>query len=214
MRAGRVSVDGRVVTDPEFPTRAGISRIQVDGEALGQQRRVYLMLNKPRGLVVSAADEQGRDTVYTLLAGSDLPWLGPVGRLDQASEGLLLMSNDSVWAAGITEPAVGLVKTYHVQVNGIPDAALLERMQVGVTDRGEALAAVGARLLRQGSRNSWLELQLDEGRNRHIRRLLAALELPVLRLMRVAIGPLSLGNLAKGAWRELTAEEVAALAQR
>jgi 23S rRNA pseudouridine2605 synthase len=209
--AGRVRVDGRLVLDPEFPTLAGRSKIEVDGLADVRAQRRYLMLNKPRGLVTTAADEHGRDTVYRCLDGAGLPWLAPVGRLDKASEGLLLLSNDPAWAAAITDPAVGPDKTYHVQVDAIPDAALLAALEQGARQGGELLRAAKATLLRTGSRNAWLEITLDEGRNRQIRRLLEVFDLSVLRLVRVAIGELSLGELGKGAWRELSAAEVAAL---
>lgn len=209
--AGRVRVDGRLVLDPEFPTVAGRSTITVEGlEAPAAERR-YLMLNKPRGLVTTASDERGRDTVYRCLDGASLPWLAPVGRLDKASEGLLLLSNDPAWAAAITDPATGPDKTYHVQVDAIPDAALLASLEAGAVVDGELLRAVRATLLRTGTRNAWLEIGLDEGRNRQIRRLLEAFDLSVLRLVRVAIGELSLGELGKGAWRDLSAAEVAAL---
>jgi 23S rRNA pseudouridine2605 synthase len=209
--AGRVRVNGRIERNPERPTDARSDRIAVDGAEAQAVAKVYIALNKPRGIVVSAADDKGRDTVYALLQEAGLPWLGPVGRLDKASEGLLLLSNDTVWAAGITEPAGALHKTYHVQVSGIPDAAALAAMQSGVIDAGEPLAACEARLLRAGDKNAWLEIVLDEGRNRQIRRLLAALGFDVLRLVRVAIGALPLGTLPKGGWRRLTADEVLAL---
>lgn len=212
VRAGRVAVNGRPVADPEHPVRQGLDRVTVDGAPLGASQRVYLALNKPRGLVTTARDERQRDTVYACLEGSGLPWLAPVGRLDQASEGLLLMSNDPAWAAAITDPAQGLDKTYHVQVDAIPDATLLAALVAGVVDQGEPLAAKSVALLRSGTRNAWLEIVLDEGRNRQIRRLLAAHGLGVLRLVRVAIGGVALGDLPKGAWRELTAAEVSGLA--
>ncbi|HEX7111776.1 MAG TPA: pseudouridine synthase [Mizugakiibacter sp.] len=211
IRAGRVSVDGRCVRDPERPTDPANERLALDGVEVGGTARVHIMLNKPRGLVVSAADERGRDTVYRLLEGSGLPWLGPVGRLDKASEGLLLMSNDTAWAAAITDPRTHLDKTYHVQVTGAPDAGALGRMRTGILVDGERLAVKRVDVLRGGSRNTWLEVVLDEGRNRHIRRLLQALGFETLRLVRVAIGPLVLGTLPKGGWRNLDAAEVALL---
>lgn len=203
-----------MVRDPYLPTSASARQIAVDGAAVQAVESVYVVFNKPRGLVVSAADERGRDTVYTALAAAGLPWLGPVGRLDKASEGLLLLSNDTSWAAGITDPATHMDKTYHVQVAGQPDAATLVAMQKGVHDDGELLKARRAALLRAGEKNAWLEVVLDEGRNRHIRRLLAALGFDVLRLIRVAIGPFALGELAKGQWRRLDKDEVAALDTR
>jgi 23S rRNA pseudouridine2605 synthase len=211
VREGRVSVDGKVVLDPERPADAQRQRILLDGSPVAESKRVYVVLNKPRGIVVSAADERGRDTVYDLLKDAGLPWLGPVGRLDKASEGLLLLSNDSVWAARLTEPKHHVDKTYHVQVDSVPDRALLDALVDGVVEQGERLAARRAVLLRHGEKNAWLEIVLDEGRNRHIRRLLAAHGIEVLRLIRVAIGPLMLGELAKGQWRHLTQTEVATL---
>ena len=214
IRDGRVQVDGRVVRDPEFPTIAGRHRIAVDGSGIDEAptKTVHLMLNKPRGLVTTLRDEQGRDTVYRCFDGADLGFIAPVGRLDKASEGLLLFTNDPQWAARITDPASGPDKTYHVQVDCIPDASQLRAMREGIIDgEGAALHAKSASLLRAGEKNAWLEIVLDEGRNRQIRRLLAALDIGVLRLVRVAIGSLQLGELPKGQWRELTAGEVAAL---
>nr|WP_295382092.1 pseudouridine synthase [Pseudoxanthomonas sp.] len=211
VQAGRVGVDGRIVGDPEFPVIQGRHRISVDGHPVGAGERLYLMLNKPRGLLTTASDEHDRDTVYRCFEGAGLPWLGPVGRLDKASEGLLLFTNDPGWAAAITDPGRGPDKTYHVQVNCIPDAPLLARLMQGVDSGGETLRAKSALLLRAGEKNAWLEIQLDEGRNRQIRRLLEAFDIQVLRLVRTAIGPLPLGDLAKGAWRALSADEVAAL---
>jgi 23S rRNA pseudouridine2605 synthase len=169
------------------------------------------MLNKPRGLVTTRVDPRGRDTVYAALDEASLPFVSPVGRLDKASEGLLLFTNDTRWAARLLDPASGVEKVYHVQIDRAPEDALLARLTEGVDDAGERLAALRASVLRTGGRTGWLEVVLDEGRNRHIRRLLAALGVEVLRLVRVAVGPLPLGDLAKGAWRHLTPEEVRAL---
>lgn len=211
VRAGRVRVGGRLVHDPESPVRPGLDAIAVDGAQVTAAAPVYLMLNKPRGLVTSADDERGRDTVYRCFDGAGLPWLGPVGRLDRASEGLLLFSNDPAWAARVTAPGGAVEKTYHVQVDRVPDAGLAARLVAGFDDRGERLAARAAAVLRAGQRHGWLEIVLDEGRNRQIRRMLAAAGIGVLRLVRVAVGPVRLGDLAKGAWRPLTAAEAAAL---
>lgn len=212
--AGRVSVDGRRVVDPEFPVVAGRAKISVDGAELGAiaPPRRYVVLNKPRGLVTTVSDERGRDTVYRCFDGSALGWIAPVGRLDKASEGLLIFTNDPQWAAQVTDPERGPDKTYHVQVDVIPDAAVLQALASGVAVDGEHLAAKAVTILRTGQRNAWLEIVLDEGRNRQIRRLLSAFDIGVLRLMRVAIGGLQLGTLPKGQWRELSAEEVSALA--
>jgi 23S rRNA pseudouridine2605 synthase len=216
VRAGRVRVDGRIVRDPEFPTDPERAEIVVDDAPLAARAPVHLMLNKPRGLVTTARDERGRDTVYRCFDGARweggaMPWIAPVGRLDKASEGLLLFTNDPQWAAGIADPGTGPHKTYRVQIDRIPDAALLQAIREGVDDAGERLSAVSVEMLRAGDRNAWLEIVLDEGRNRQIRRLLSAFDIGTLRLIRVAIGTLALGELPKGAWRVLTAEEVEAL---
>ena len=140
-----------------------------------------------------------------------MPWLAPVGRLDKASEGLLLFTNDSEWAARVTAPETHLKKTYHVQIGRVADQAVIEAMQSGISTNEETLTARQCRLIRSGEKNSWLEIVLDEGRNRQIRRMLAALDIEVLRLLRIAIGPLHLGNLEKGTYRALTLEEKLAL---
>jgi 23S rRNA pseudouridine2605 synthase len=211
VKAGRVRVNGQLRRDPEWRVDPSRDRVEVDGQALRAEAKVYLMLNKPRGLITTRADERGRATVCDLLAGRGLPFVAPVGRLDQASEGLLLLTNDTSWAARLTDPASRINKVYHVQVDCVADSALTRSMAAGLTVEGEFLAAKQAGILRHGTRTSWLEVVLDEGKNRHIRRLLAAFEVGVLRLIRVAVGPLSLGALTKGEIRELTPQEVQAL---
>lgn len=208
---GRVAVDGVVVRNPEHPV-VGSPKLSIDGQPVAARRPIHLALNKPRGLVTTASDERGRDTVYRCLDGAGTGWLAPVGRLDKASEGLLLFSNDPEWAARITDPRTGPAKTYHVQVDAIPDAVLLETLVAGVETGGEHLAAQAIRLLRAGGKNAWLEIVLEEGRNRQIRRLLEAHGLRVLRLVRVAIGDVALGDLGKGKWRLLSEAEAASLA--
>ena len=290
IRAGRVRLNGAVRRDPESPVRLGSDRIEVDGSAIGAREFIYLMMNKPRGLVTSASDEQGRPTVYSLLeaggwrleAGGErlpsseadspnfllggctlrqnrsaqeylpagkagykaptAPWVAPVGRLDKASEGLLLFANDSEWAARITDPASHLDKTYHVQIGAQDGEAISRQLVRGLQVGGKLLRAKQARVLRAGDRNSWLEIVLDEGKNRQIRRMLEYLipagckysphpipagctlrekrsgqahsphpGIEVLRLVRVAIGPLRLGDLPKGKFRTLDPAEKRAL---
>jgi len=210
VKEGRVRVNGRVVTDPEFPTNLGRDRVTVEGLESSRPRLV-IMLNKPRGLVTTTRDEQDRDTVYSCFSGADLPWLAPVGRLDKASEGLLLFSNDSAWAARVTHPSTGPDKTYHVQIDRVPDAALIAILNRGAHVDGELLGAKSVRRLRSGQKNGWLEITLDEGRNRQIRRLLSVFDVAVLRLIRVRIGELQLGPLPKGGWRVVTEQEIASL---
>jgi len=205
---GRVRLNGKVQRDPEHPVVLGEDCVDVDRVAVAAEQKIYLMLNKPRGLVTSASDEKGRDTIYSLL-DKTMPWLGPVGRLDRASEGMLLLTNDSEWAARILSPASHLDKTYHVQINANPAAAeaLLPKIQKGVASEEDFLRVKDVSVLRGGRSNSWLKIVLDEGKNRHIRRLFAHFDVEVLRLVRVAIGPVELGDLPKGKTRTLTAGE-------
>jgi 23S rRNA pseudouridine2605 synthase len=211
IREGRVRVNGSAKRNPEAPVYLGRDRIEVDGSRVRPAEKIYLLLNKPRGLVTTASDEKGRPTVYSKLE-SDLSWLAPVGRLDKASEGLLLLTNDSEWAARVLAPETHLRKTYDVQVSGVRDSELTDALIKGLrVSNGDVLRVKEARILRQGHRNTWLTIVLEEGKNRHIRRMLEQLGIEVLRLVRVAIGPLTLGDLAKGASRPLTPAEKNAL---
>jgi 23S rRNA pseudouridine2605 synthase len=223
IQAGRVRLNGAVRRNPELPVHFGSDRIEVDGRATVAASKVYLVLNKPRGAITSASDEKGRETVYDFLRprsgstmeppspreakASETPWIAPVGRLDKASEGLLLLTNDSEWAARVLAPDTHLDKTYHLQIGRVADDELLAALHKGIECDGEVLRVKRASRLRSGGKNSWLEVVLDEGKNRHIRRMLAALGVEVLRLVRVAIGPLILGDLAKGASRPLSPAE-------
>jgi 23S rRNA pseudouridine2605 synthase len=208
--AGRVTLNGVARRNPETPLSLGRDRIEVDGRVIGAAAKIYFMLNKPRGVVTTASDEKRRATVYDSLdlSGKDGErWLAPVGRLDKASEGLLLLTNDSEWAARVLAPETHLERTYHVQIGTVADDALLNALKAGIASEGELLQVRQASFLRRGARNSWLEIVLQEGKNRHIRRMLKTLGIEVLRLVRVAIGPLALGNLPKGASRSLNVEE-------
>lgn len=208
--AGRVAVNGQVVTT--LSRRVNPSdQLAVDGRKVTAAAPCYLLLNKPRGLVTTARDEQGRNTVYSCLSAWGERHIAPVGRLDQASEGLLLLTNDSKFAARLLDPQSHLDKTYHVQIDRIFTAEECLRCEQGQEVNGEWLVAKKMRVLRQGEKNCWLEVVLDEGKNRQIRRLLEALGVEVQRLVRIAFGPLQLGELAKGEARELTASELAAL---
>jgi 23S rRNA pseudouridine2605 synthase len=214
IRTGRVSLNGKVRRDSETPVWGTQNQIAVDGKLVEPQEKIYLMLNKPRGVVTTASDEKGRETVYALLGAgkntgkSPTPWLAPVGRLDKASEGLLLLTNDSEWGARLAAPETHLDKTYHVQVGAVVDEQFVQLLVRGVKAKdGEVLRAKQARRLRAGQRNCWLELVLDEGKNRQIRRMMETMGVEVLRLVRVAIGPSQLGDLAKGRHRALASDE-------
>ena len=217
--AGRVTLNGKIRRNPETPVSEKYDRLAVDGKSVEQGNKVYLMMNKPRGVITTASDEDGRDTVYTVLADYAAksclrvePWVAPVGRLDKGSEGLLLLTNDSEWAARIIAPQSHLDKTYHVQVRSVlEDESILALLRGIKVRNGEVLRAKRVRRLRSGQKNCWLEIILDEGRNRQIRRMMEALGSEVLRLIRVAVGPLQLAELAKGAHRPLTAKEKRAL---
>jgi 23S rRNA pseudouridine2605 synthase len=207
IRAGRVRLNGAVSKNPDAGVRPGKDRIEVDGVEVRRAERIYWMLNKPRGLVTTAEDEQGRETVYVGLPAG-LPWMAAVGRLDKASEGLLFFTNNSEWAARVTAPESHLDKIYHVQIATAAGESLLSTLMSGVRcGDGELLRAKRATRLRTGEKNSWIEIVLDEGKNRQIRRMLEACGVEVLRLVRVAIGPVQLGQLEKGTARELTAKE-------
>ena len=212
IRAGRVRLNGTTRSDPETLVHLERDRIEVDRNTVRAGSRVYLLVNKPRGVVTTASDEKGRRTVYALLSGK-VPWVGPVGRLDQASEGLLLLTNDSEWAARISDPDSHLEKTYHVQVGARDGESLADQLGRGVFAGGELLRARRVRVLRSGEKNTWLEIVLGEGKNREIRRMVEHFGVEVIRLVRVAIGPLVLGKLAKGASRPLTGAEKIAVDQ-
>lgn len=211
--SGRVRLNGSVRRDPESPVRLEHDRILVDGDAIQPRKKIYLMMNKPRGVVTTASDEKGRETVYGVLerSGASFPWVAPVGRLDKASEGLLLLTNDSEWGARITAPETHLEKSYHVQIGAVASSGLVQALVHGVNSDGELLSARRACVLRSGEKNCWIEIMLDQGKNRQIRRMLETLGVEVLRLIRVGVGPLPLGELAKGAFRALTKEEKQAL---
>jgi 23S rRNA pseudouridine2605 synthase len=211
IRAGRVRINGVVRRNMEAPVHLGKDRVEIDGHEIKKAEKLYLMLGKPRGVVTTASDERGRETIYSFLQKykkGSLNWVAPVGRLDKASEGLLLITNDSEWAARITAPETHLDKIYHVQIAGQATPEMMAKLQQGFTVRdGEFLRVKSAGVIRSGERNCWVEIVLDEGRNRHIRRMFETIGVEVLRLIRVAIGALKLGDLPKGGVRALSEQE-------
>lgn len=215
IEAGRIAVNGRIVRDPEAPVRRESDRILLDGSPVQAAAKRYLVLNKPRGLVTTARDEQGRETIYACLPPELRDgWIAPVGRLDKASEGLIFLTNDTAWAQRILDPASHLPKVYHVQIDRHPSEAELNALCTGVTlEDGTRARAENVQVLRQGTKNTWLEITLHGGLNRQIRRMLAALGCGVLRLVRVSIGPVALGDLPKGQTRPLTEPELQAVAE-
>ncbi len=207
--AGRVAVDGRITRDPERwvdPDRG----ITLDGRVVTRQQRVYLAMHKPVGVVTTRADERKRRTVYDLLP-TGTPWVSPVGRLDLDSSGLLLLTNDTQLGEKITGPAGELAKVYEVTLDApLTDQDVARFRQGLVLPDGTALQPVDVALPRRGDATS-VRLTLREGKNRQIRRMAQACGRTVVRLHRVAIGSLTLGDLAEGAVRRLTATEVRAL---
>jgi 23S rRNA pseudouridine2605 synthase len=202
IRAGEVEVDGRVVTDPLTWVDLGRQRVTRNGQPPAPAARLTLALHKPRGVVTTRRDERGRRTVYDLLPPG-LPWVFPAGRLDADSEGLLVLTSDSGLAAFLTDPAHHVPKTYRVTVRGEPSDESLDRLRGGIDLADGPTRPARVRRLAPGV----LEVVLTEGRNRQVRRMLAAVGHPVRRLVRVAIGAYELGDLAPGACRTLDDHE-------
>jgi 23S rRNA pseudouridine2605 synthase len=208
IRAGEVRVDGRIVTDPLTWVDLDRQRIAPVGATVGQAARLSLTvaLHKPRGIVTTRRDERGRGTVYDLLP-PDLPWIFPAGRLDLDSEGLLILTSEADLAVRLTEPEHHIVKTYHVSVAGRPTPETLEQLRHGVELSDGRTRPAPVRLLEASQQRSVLEIRLTEGRNRQIRRMMAAVGHRVRRLVRVAIGGYELGDLPAGAHRMLDAAD-------
>jgi 23S rRNA pseudouridine2605 synthase len=210
IRAGEVAVDGRIVTDPLTWVDLDRQTITREGLAAPQRPHLSLALHKPRGVVTTRADERGRRTVYDLLP-EGLPWVFPAGRLDADSEGLLVLTSDSELAVRLTDPAQHVRKTYRVTVTGRPSEEALRQLRQGIDLADGTTRPAEVRLLRAGQKTSVLEVVLTEGRNRQVRRMLAAVGHRVRRLVRLAIGALELGELKAGECRLLSAEEVRTL---
>jgi pseudouridine synthase len=213
--AGRVSVNGVVVRQLGARVDPERDDVRVDGRPLRPARvHTYLLLNKPAGTVTTASDPQGRRTVLDLLpAELRARRVYPVGRLDRDSEGLLLLTDDGELTLRLTHPRYALPKAYEALVEGQPSPAALRELGRGVRLPGDARPTAPARAWIAGAEgaDTWVGLEIHEGRNRQVRRMLDAVGHPVRRLRRVRVGPLALGTLPPGAWRPVTAVEVAAL---
>jgi 23S rRNA pseudouridine2605 synthase len=216
--AGRVQVNGLAVTTQGTRVDPERDRVSVDGKPVATPtRRVYILLHKPVGYVTTVRDPQDRPTVLDLLP-PDLRSLRvyPVGRLDIDTSGLLLLTNDGDFALRLSHPRYSTEKHYHALVQGYPTPAQLETLRKGVDiteDNGHLhrTAPAQAQILHRNGPNCWLTLTLHEGRKRQVRRMLAAIDHPALQLVRVGVGPQTLGDLPTGQWRYLTGEEVKAL---
>jgi pseudouridine synthase len=205
--AGRVQVGGRVCRRSEAWVDAEADAVLLDGRPIRSARRLYLCLNKPKGYLTSFGDPRGRRTIYDLLSGVPA-WVFPVGRLDRDSSGLLLLTNDSDFAERIASPRSGVTKLYRVETAGRISAEQIQALRSEVElDDGPARASRVALVGHRGG-SSLVEIALDEGRNRQVRRMVRAVGGRVRELRRVAIGPVELGNLPSGELRPLTREEL------
>lgn len=205
--AGRVKVNGCVVRDPERWTDPRAEVIHLNGKRLRQARKVYLLFYKPKGVITSHGDPEGRKTVYDCL-GSGVPWVAPVGRLDKDTSGLLLLTNDTDFANHVADPSSEVPKTYLVKANMLVSDELLARLGQGIElKRGDWARPKSVRRVEDRGKYSWLEIVLTEGKNREVRRLLEAVDLKTLKLVRTRIGPCTLEGLQVGKWREISPSE-------
>lgn len=204
-------MNGQVVQTLGTRVRPGQDRVLVDGKAVRPESPVTILLHKPAGYITSLADPEGRPVVTALVAQAGLPRLYPVGRLDWDTEGLLLLTNDGALANGLTHPRYAVRRVYHAKLKGQPGPEALARLTRGVVCDGELLRALAVELLYPTRQNCWIAVTLDQGRYRQVRRMCEAIGHPVLKLIRVALGPLRLGSLSRGQWRPLSPAELKSL---
>jgi 23S rRNA pseudouridine2605 synthase len=216
IRDGRVTVNGKVVTELGSKADGERDHIKVDGKLIsGSETHRYILIYKPKEVMTTVEDPQGRRTVIDLVRGVR-ERIYPVGRLDYHSEGLVLLTNDGDLAFRVSHPTHGSVKTYAVKVRGVPEERLVDKLRRGITIEGKRTLPCDIERLRTTGRsddegNSWFEVKLREGRTQQIRKMFQAVGHPVSKLRRVAIGPISDPKLTPGLWRELTKSEVKAL---
>ena len=211
IRAGRVTVNGRLVTEPGVRIDPASDDVRIDGRRLRPEPRQYLLLHKPRGILCTCHDPQGRRTILHLLPRTLGVRLYPVGRLDLDSEGLLLLTNDGELAARLIHPRYHVAKVYRVWTDRPLSPAWLSRFVNGVVSKGELLRAVRVRPAGAGRGGAEYEFVLIEGRNRQIRRMVECAGVQVVRLLRTRMGPLALGRLPAGRWRRLRRGELEAV---
>jgi 23S rRNA pseudouridine2605 synthase len=209
IRSGRVQVNGCVANDPALLVAPGLTRIEIGGVQLEPAAWRCIALNKPRSVVTTRSDPEGRKTVYDLIADLDARVV-PVGRLDRASTGLLLLTNDTQLAGWLTDPATEVVRRYVVTVRGEFTDDSGRSLTKGIVDRGEPLKAASIEILKRSKRETHLIVELTEGKNREIRRMLKAAGHEVTRLKRIALGGIELGDLAPGQWRDVSPDEIRA----
>jgi pseudouridine synthase len=208
--SGRVTVNGAVVSELGVKVDPARDRVTVDGRPVKAKRKLYVALHKPPGYVCTRTDAQSRDKIGDLLP-KEWTELFSVGRLDCQSEGLIFLTNDGDFCLKLTHPRYGIVRKYVARVEGRVTPEMLRQFTTGVWSEGEKLQARSARLISANNSTSVVELELTEGKNREVRRLLASENLEVLRLQRVQIGPIKLGELPPGRWRTLTEPEIKSL---
>lgn len=205
--SGRVKINGRAAKNPDVWVNPGEDVIHLDGNRLRPARKVYLLFNKPKGVITSYGDPDGRKTIYDCL-DPDVPWVAPVGRLDKDTSGLILLTNDTDFANHVTDPESGVPKTYLIKANVLVGDDLIDRLARGMElKRGEWAQPRSVRRVEDRGKYSWLEMVLTEGKNREVRRLMEAAGLKVLKLVRTRIGPCALEGLQVGQWRELRPKE-------
>jgi pseudouridine synthase len=210
---GRVRVNGKLIQTPDFWVDFGRDKVTLDGKPLARNKKIYLLLYKPKGYLTTYKDPEGRPTVYDLIAGAGT-WVSPVGRLDLDSSGLLILTNDTQFAERLTNPEYKVPKTYLVKASTLLTDVQLEQLGRGVTlSDGPTRPAVVQRI-RDSAKYTFLEITISEGRNRQVRRMLEAVDSKVLKLVRTAIGPIRIGELAIGKHRPLSEAEVAVLYNR
>jgi pseudouridine synthase len=204
---GRVRVNGKSIRNPDHWVDLERDRVTLDNKPLQQAARRYILLYKPKGYLTTRRDTEGRPTVYDLVSDAGI-WLAPVGRLDLDTSGLLLMTNDTGFADRIADPERKVPKVYQVKAATLLSDGQLEQLLHGVPLNDGPTRPAQVRRLRDSARHTHLELTIAEGRNRQVRRMLEAVDSKVLKLVRTAVGPLRLGELPIGKWRDLTVEEV------
>ncbi len=205
IKAGRVSIDGNVTTTLGVKVFPG-QTVAVDGKQIRREEKRYIMLNKPSGYITTTSDERGRDTVMKLV---DVPErVVPVGRLDRPTEGLLLLTNDGTLAYHVMHPQFEIEKEYEALLDGFPPPEVLNRIRKGVTVDGILTVPTQVRPLRLTDEGTVVRIVIHEGRNRIVRRMFESVGYPVRKLKRTRIGPLQLGNVKRGEWRELTPGEL------
>jgi 23S rRNA pseudouridine2605 synthase len=207
VRAGRVRINGRVVRDPATWVLWPKDSVSVDDQPIQDSVKRFFLFHKPKGVITTHSDEKGRKTIFELLS-PDLGYLHAVGRLDQATSGLLLLTNDSALSSVLTDPTHKVMRTYLVSVRGEFTGTQATAAVVGVVDGGERLQCHSVKIQKNSGRESHLEVVLIQGKNREIRRLFKALGHEVTRLRRIQYGPFTLENLPSGAWREIPIEDV------